>query len=222
MRRTWMRIGLVASALLGIALMVTAIPRGNSGPQSPPSIIFLGSAKGIPVGHAGFRIQNASSNAVFLQRFEVQVLEQGAWQTRTEGGVVIAMELNRGSPFSPICEPGRGQVIEVPWPWESPWRIRLTYQGERTSASWLHRAGLVFRVRSFDAWNSRFWNPSEFTEGNLVFDPRPDLGGTFERSPEVQLNLDWKPGVQYLRVPGTAMTPPPTNRARSPSSNRKP
>ena len=217
-----MRIGLGPSALTGIGLLVTAIPRGASGLQTPPSIVFLGSTQGIPFGHAGFRIHNPSPNAVFLQRVEVQVLEQGAWRTRTEGGVVPAMELNRGSPFSLICEPGRGQVIEVPWPWESPWRIRLTYQRERTSASWLHRAGQVLRLRNLDAWNSRFWNPSEATEGILVFDPRPDAVGTLDTSPDVHLNLDWKPGVQYFHIPGTTLTPAPTNRVRSPGTERKP
>lgn len=214
--------GLGAGAFAGIALLWTPIPRKPSAPQVPPSIVFLGSAPGIPVGHAGFRIHNPASNAVFLQRIEVQALERGTWRTRSEDGVVPALELNRGSPFSLICEPGRGQVIEVPWPWESPWRIHLTYQRERTSASWLHRAGLVLRLRSVDAWNSRFWNPSESTEGNLVFDSHPDAGGTLDTSPAVQLSLDWKPGVQYLHVPGRALTPTPTNRAHSPSTHPKP
>ncbi|MBL9172308.1 MAG: hypothetical protein JNL10_02135 [Verrucomicrobiales bacterium] len=212
-----MRIGLGAVSLSAIALLWTAIPRGKPGVPTPPSIVFLGNTRGIPLGDAGFRIHNRSSNAIFLQWVEVQTLELGSWKTRSESGVFPNLELNKGRGYTLICEPGQDVAIQVPWPWESPWRIRLTYQPERTSASWLQRSGMVLRLRNLDGWKSRFWDPPQATEGSLVFDPRPDAAETLGGSPTVELNLDWKPGVQYFRVPGVAMTPKATNRTRIPT-----
>ncbi|MFO1459398.1 MAG: hypothetical protein U1G08_08305 [Verrucomicrobiota bacterium] len=218
----WARIGLGVVSVAAIGFLGTALPRANPGAPTPPSIFFLGSTHGIPLGYAGFRIHNRSSNALFLQAVEIQTLELGSWKTRSESSVSPNPELNRGRGFTPICEPGQDLAIQVPWPWESPWRILLTYQPERTSASWLQRSGMVLRLRSLDGWNSRFWNPLESTESSLLFEPHPNSGEPSDPNPPVSLNLDWKSGVQYVTVPGVNKTAPATNRTSSANSNRRP